>query len=389
MNIVDFLIVVGVVLSLIRGHEVGFVRQFFSTAGFFLGLYLGVLLQKETVHLATTPAAKAVVTIATTIGCALVVMAIGEYIGMRLKQKIVAGKFNRPDMYLGSVLAGLSLLLIAWLSASILTAYPSAQLQTAFQQSRIISALDNRLPPAPAVIASLSRLIDPNGFPQVFTGREPTPHYISVSPSLKGFTPAINSVKKSIVKIEGQGCGGVVEGTGFVVGDGLVATNAHVVAGISAPYVSDNSGTHRASAIWFDPDLDFAILRTSGLAGDPLQFDETTQPDGTKTAILGYPGGGALDVEAGVILDQFDATGRNIYGQGSTTRAIYELNAHIIPGNSGGPIITKDGAVAGVVFAESTSYKNVGYALTAKKVASEVRAATLRNETVSTDRCAE
>ena len=389
MNIIDFLIIVGVVFSLLRGHEVGFVRQFFSTAGFFLGLYLGALLQKETIHLADSPSGKAILAITTTIGCALIIMTIGEYFGMRLKQKIVAGKLNRPDMYLGSVLAGVSLLLIAWLSASILTAYPSQKLQTAFAQSHIVSALDSHLPPAPTVIAGLSRLIDPNGFPQVFTGREPTPHYISVSPSLKGFSASLNKVKSSVVKIEGQGCGGVVEGTGFIVGDGLVATNAHVVAGITAPYISDDNGTHRASAIWFDPDLDFAVLRTTNLAGHALAFDESTQKDGTKTAVLGYPGGGSLDVEAGVVLDQFSATGRNIYGQGNTTRDIYELNAHIIPGNSGGPVITKDGKVVGVVFAESTSYKNVGYALTAAKVASEVRAATLRNQTVSTDRCAE
>ena len=69
----------------------------------------------------------------------------------------------------------------------------------------------------------------------------------------------------SVVKIEGLGCGGLVEGSGFDVGSDLVATNAHVVTGIAHPYVIDSNGTHSASLIWFDPNLDFAVLQVPGL----------------------------------------------------------------------------------------------------------------------------
>jgi S1-C subfamily serine protease len=245
------------------------------------------------------------------------------------------------------------------------------------------------MPPAPTVIAGITELIDPNGFPQVFTGREPAPQTTTVSPSLTGFDAAITKTKASVVKIEGQGCGGIVDGSGFVVGDNLVATNAHVVAGIHRPYVTDANGTHLSRAIWFDPDLDFAILRTNNLAGESLRFDTDIQPTGARAMAMGYPGGGNLDIEAAVVLDRFTAVGRNIYGQGSTARDVYELDARIIPGNSGGPVVTAEGRVIGVVFAQSTTYEHVGYALTAKKVVSEIDSALQRNQIVSTSSCAE
>jgi S1-C subfamily serine protease len=387
--VIDILIILGAMLSLVRGYEVGFVRQFFSTAGFFLGLLLGALLQKHTVLLAHAQSSKAIVTLATTLGTALVLMMIGEFAGAKAKRRIQPGKLNRPDEVFGSGLGLLSLLLLIWLGAAILSGYPSAGVQRTVSQSKIVAYLDRHLPAAPGVISGLSKLIDPNGFPQVFTGREPVPKHVSISPSLAGFQAAIDNTDRSVVKIEGPGCGGIVEGSGFVVGKNLVATNAHVVAGLKLPFVHDSNGTHRATAIWFDPDLDFAVLRTNNLAGQPLEFTDIKVPKGSRAAALGYPGGGPFSAEAAVVLDQFVATGRNIYGQGETARDVYELDAHIIPGNSGGPVITSDGQVIGVVFAESTTYPHVGYALTAEKAASEVKTAVARNQTVNTSHCAQ
>jgi S1-C subfamily serine protease len=389
VNLLDVCIILFVIASIFRGKEMGFARQFFSTIGFFGGLWLGALLQPHTVALVHTELSKATITILTTLGTALVLMSLGEYVGIRLKEKIRFGFLNHADNTLGSILSAITLLLVIWLSANIFSSLPSVGLRNAIADSRIVSALTQHLPPAPGVIARLGQLIDPNGFPQVFTGKEPTPNTTSVTPSLEGFDPAIAATKESVVKIEGQGCGGIVEGSGFVVGQGLVATNAHVVAGIDRPYITDANGTHRAMAIWYDPDLDFAVLRTSGLAGAPLSFDTTTSTNGTKTAVLGYPGGGPFDVESAVVLDHFIATGRNIYGQGATEREIYEVNSHIIPGNSGGPMISQDGKVVGVVFAQSTSYQDVGYTLTAKKAAAELKSAQSRNTPVSTAQCAE
>jgi S1-C subfamily serine protease len=105
--------------------------------------------------------------------------------------------------------------------------------------------------------------------------------------------------------------------------------------------------------------------------------------------VLGYPGGGNFTVGPAAVLKQLKAIGRDIYGNGRTLRDIYEVQAEIIPGNSGGPLVGKDGSVIGMVFAESTTYNHVGYALTTDRIATELDQAVLRDRTTSTGACTE
>ena len=179
-----------------------------------------------------------------------------------------------------------------------------------------------------------------------------------------------------------------VEGSGFIVGKNLVATNAHVIAGIRSPYVTDRTGSHASKAVWFDPDLDFAILKTEGLSGKVLKIDTEIKERATPAAVLGYPGGGDFTADTAVILNQFTATGRNIYDQGRTNRDIYEVKAKIIPGNSGGPLIGADGSVVGVIFAESTVYDRLGYALLTSQITTPISQAK-NHSVVNTGSCAE
>ncbi|HVX57631.1 MAG TPA: MarP family serine protease, partial [Candidatus Saccharimonadales bacterium] len=276
-----------------------------------------------------------------------------------------------------------------WLTAAILTSLPGTGLQSTLQKSRIVSALNNVLPSAPNVISGLGHLIDPNGFPQVFINGEPSPSGKVALPSLGDLQAAVDQDRASVVKLEGQGCGGIVEGSGFVVGSNLVATNAHVVAGIRHPYVEDDNGSHSGTVIWFDPKLDFAVLRVSNLAGGSLVISHKHINAGTPGAVLGYPGGGSFTASPAAVMDQFTAVGRDIYGKGETSRDVYELQASVIPGNSGGPLVARDGTVIGVIFAESTSYQHVGYALTTSQISSAINQAAADNRAVSSGQCAE
>lgn len=386
---IDILIVIFGVTALYRGRELGFVRQLCSTVGFFGGLFIGAWLEPHSVGLAHTQVSRILITFATTLGCALIFLTAGEYLGVHLKHKVVVRRINLFDNGLGSVLGVISFLVSVWLTAAIITALPFPSLQTDFHDSRIIGALNRLLPNAPTVIADLGNLIDPNGFPQVFIGNEPTPRTNVNLPSLGSLQAAVNRDKDSVVKVEGQGCGGIVEGSGFVVGSNLVATNAHVVAGIRHPYVQDANGTHSTTVIWFDPNLDFAVLRVSNLSGQSLVISNGHVSPGTPAAVLGYPGGGPLTAGPAAVLDEFTASGRNIYGRGNTERDVYEIQANVIPGNSGGPLVAKDGTVIGVVFAESTAYQHVGYALTTSRVTTAINQAAAQDQPVGTGRCAE
>ncbi len=387
--LIDAIIIVLIISAIFRGREIGFVQQLFSTAGFFGGLILGAALQPHTVTLVEGQLARSLVTIVTTLGIAFLGLVIGESLGVLVKRRMHVGKVNKLDNGFGAVLSIVSILVAVWLSASVIKALPFPNLQQAMQESKISSQLSQRLPFAPNVIASIGHLVDPNGFPQVFTDGEPNPPDKINLPTSSALLAAVNKDRESVVKVVGQGCGGLVDGSGFVVGDDTVVTNAHVVAGIQRQYVTDSKGTHSASVIWFDPALDLAVLRVTNLAGDPLPLSTKTVADKTPVAVLGYPGGGAFSANPAAVLDQYTARGRDIYGRGNTSRSIYEVAANVQPGNSGGPLVRADGTVVGVVFARSTSYDNVGYALTMSPVVAAINRAVANNSVVTTGSCAE
>lgn len=390
MNWLDIFIVLFLLASLIRGMEVGFVRQFFSTSGFFGGLFLGAWIENQIIQQLHSPATKAVIVLIIVLGCGLIFMTAGEYIGLRIKFKLRESKFaEKIDRVFGSALAGITLLLAVWMGAAIFSNIPDPGWQRQIRSSRVIAALNNDLPSAPSLLSRLGRLLDPNGFPQVFVGLEPELPTDTPLPDLGELNPAIERVRASVVKIEGAGCGGIVEGSGFVADNDLVITNAHVVAGVSKPFIVDQAGQHDAKVVWFDQNLDLAVLRSSNLTGAPLALYEQMSENGTNSAVLGYPESRGFTAEPAVILDTFAASGRNIYNQGDVTRKVYSVKATVEQGNSGGPLINKDGLVIGVLFAKSAHYDQVGYALTADQVAPGLAKAAKNNKAVDSGTCTE
>jgi len=388
--LIDIIIIIILIISFIRGFNIGFVRQFLSTIGFLAGLLLGAYLEKYTISLAHTSFERSFIGLLTALGLAFIGVTIFEYYAIKIKQKLVIIKINFLDSILGSLMSIVTVLLAIWLGVALLNSFDVPQIQIDLNQSKIISYLNHHLPPAPTVIASLGRIIDPNGFPEVFLQGEPTLSKTIPIPNLGTLQPAINADKYSVVKIVGQGCGGIVEGSGFVVQNDLIMTNAHVVAGIEHPYISIYNGpTIEARTVYFNPNFDLALLKVPPLSLKVLHLSANIYPDGTDGAVLGYPGGGNLTIVGASILNHLDATGQNIYGNNITTRSIYELHARVIPGNSGGPLINQKDNVIGIVFAQSTTYHNVGYALTSNKVINYFNQNKNDQKTVSTGSCAE
>jgi S1-C subfamily serine protease len=386
--IFDVVIVLLVISAVFRGREIGFTQQLCSTLGFFGGLLLGAYLQPHTVGLVSGELNRSLVTIITTLGMAFLFLTAGEYLGARLKRRLTKGRVNKVDNGLGAILSVITVLIAVWLSAAVIKTLPFYDLQEQVRESRIASVLSRNMPYAPNVIAGIGHLIDPNGFPQVFSDGEPNPPEHINLPSSSALRQAVAKDRESVVKIIGQGCGGLVDGSGFVVGNDLVVTNAHVVAGIDRQFVQDSKGTHSATTIWFDPTLDLAILQVSNLAGDPLALSSAQVARNTPAAVLGYPGGGGFTANPASVINQFTAVGRDIYGRGHSERSVYEIAADVEQGNSGGPLVTADGTVIGVVFAKSTSYNNIGYTLTMDQVIPAINQANARGTAVSTGSCA-
>lgn len=388
MNILDLFIIILIFAAVYRGREIGSIRQIFSTVGFFGGLIIGALIGPSFVHFAHTSLSRSLLTLFITLGVALMGLSVAEYVGEILKQKIQILKINNIDQMLGSVIGMVTILATVWLGAAVLIKLPFPDLQNNLRGSYIISYLNRTLPDAPNVITDLGHVINPNGFPEVFIGNEPSPGSATLPP-LGELKYAVDKDQLSVVKIEGLGCGGVVEGSGFVAANNLVITNAHVVAGITKPYVIDQNGQFQATPIWFDTNLDLAVLKVSNLGLPALSMDTDIVNNATPAAVLGYPGGGAFTADPASVIDEFTAVGRNIYNQGNTQREVYEIKASVIPGNSGGPLVNTKGSVIGIVFAQSTVYNQVGYALTTKLPLQELYEAENAGQTVNTGSCAE
>jgi S1-C subfamily serine protease len=153
------------------------------------------------------------------------------------------------------------------------------------------------------------------------------------------------------------------------------------------------TGRHPATAALFDPRLDIAVLRVPGLSDRAQPVNSTVVGRGTTGVVMGYPGGGPLTARKAGVSAAFDAVGLDIYGSSQTTRKIYQLDAVVEPGNSGGPLVASgdpsipNGTVIGVVFARSTTNANVGYALAMPAVSADVARAQATRGRADTGGC--
>ncbi len=387
MNAVDVVLVVIALLAAYQGARVGAVVQVCAILGFLGGLFLGALAASVTVRWAHTPTARTAVALTTMVGVAFSLGMVGRILGGMLVVRVHPGFGRTLDGVMGTVVAVVAALVTFWLLASTLINSSSAALDSALLQSRVITALDTVLPPPPSVFTQAQGFLSAEGFPPVFAALAPASARPVPLPSDRQLRRAVVAAEASTVKVEGFGCGVLQEGSGFVAAPGLVVTNAHVVAGIPAPLVQAGSRIATARVVEFDPTFDLAVLRVSGLTAPVLHLDPATVGRGTQAAVLGYPEGGPFTADAAGVMAIFEAQGRDIYGGSLTVRDVYELDALIRPGNSGGPLVLPDGRVVGVVFSRSTVDPDVGYALTSPDVLVRVAEAVRTTNTVGTGRC--
>jgi S1-C subfamily serine protease len=386
VNIVDFFILLWAVAAIGRGIEVGFFRQTLSLVGFLFGLMAGLAMTSFVLRLIDGDTARLLVALVITLGGGLVLSAAGESAGHRLQNKLHFSPIRYMNKALGAFVSAMAVLVASWLIASVLDRLPTANLAVYIKQSYFIQQMNSRMPPAPELFARVGRILGRYDFPKAFVGQEPNTPYAGDADQDQ-VEAAARIASDSTVKIESFGCGGVASGSGFVIAEGFVVTNAHVVAGIRNPTVVDTTGHRRAVTVWFDKDKDLAVLRVDDVTGRPLELVEGALPSGTTVAVIGYPGGGRRTVTPGVIAGTRQALGRDIYDRNLSLRQIYELNARISQGNSGGPAVTADGRVAGVIFGQSVSDRDNSYALTSRSISADIDRAIERNQSASTGTC--
>lgn len=382
----DAVIIFVLVVSALHGLRVGALVQVLSLAGFAVGVTVGALLTAVVEKAVHGDGAKTLVAVALVVGLGVLFGVLGRVVG-------TWGKFAAHRLRLGPVdsAAGIGVAIVAslfavWIVANELAQTQVTWLSSAIQQSDVVHAVDDVMPPLPDVFSRVQSFLDASGFPPVFSELEPVPLHVR-RPDAAWAEEVARSAAASTVKVLGQACGYLQEGSAFVVGPGTVVTNAHVVAGERATDVVVQGADYRATTVYFDPTFDLAVLRTTAPLGPPLAIDGAPVGSGTQGAVLGYPEDGPLTVTPAAVAQEITAAGRNIYNEGTVTRQVYQVDADVEPGNSGGPLIDAAGEVIGVVFSRSTVYAHVGYALTSPGVLSRVQTAEHRAAAVSTGSC--
>jgi S1-C subfamily serine protease len=161
-----------------------------------------------------------------------------------------------------------------------------------------------------------------------------------------------------------------------------------VVAGVTqGPEVTTVTGEAlRAHVVFYDPQIDVAVLYVPGLNLTPLSFAGTAHA-GADAVVAGYPRDHPFTAVPARIAQMQDAVGPNIYQSSQVTRQIYEIRAVVQPGNSGGPLLSPSGTVYGVVFAAATDQTDAGFVLTAAQVEQDAGAAASATVPVSTESC--
>jgi S1-C subfamily serine protease len=233
-------------------------------------------------------------------------------------------------------------------------------------------------------------LLDRDGLPEVFggIGNEPI---TKVAPPSKRLvhSAVVRRAEPDVVKVTGiaESCSRQLEGSGFVYAVDRVLTNAHVVAGIASPTVQTVDGrTLPAHVVVFDPERDVAVLLVPNLDLTPLAFGGALS-SGDSAIVAGYPENGGFTPRAARIRNVQNARGPDIYQNREVTRQIYALYAKVQPGNSGGPLLSTSGQVAGMVFAAAIDDPKTGYALTAHEITPDANTGATATREVSTQGC--
>jgi uncharacterized membrane protein required for colicin V production len=351
---IDWLIVGVIVLLGLFGWAQGFVAGALALLGFAVGAWLGTrvgpLVLEDGRQSPWSPAFALIGALV-----AGMVFAIGfEGVGARLRGRVRSPGATAVDGFLGSALTACVGIGIVWVLGALALAN-GGQARREVQRSTILQAINTVMPPSSGLLNALARL-DP--FPRI-EGPE-----ANVPAPTAGIARAdgVRAAAASVVKILGNACGLGVEGSGWVAGDNLVVTNAHVVAGQkdTRVLVQGKEPGLDAVAVSFDAKNDLAVLRVEGLDAPALTLASNPKT-GTSAAILGFPGNGPYDVRAGRVGETREVITQDAYGQGPVRRSITSLRGAVRSGNSGGPMVDKDGQVVTTIFAATTSGPRGGF----------------------------
>lgn len=339
--LVDVLVVLWVGLFALQGAYRGLVAQALSLVGLAIGALAGSWIAPKLLSEGSSWVSIASL-LGAIVGAALLGAASATLAETPRRFLAFRPGLRAADSLGGAIIgAGIGLAL-AWLIAVVLVQQPSLGFRQDVRESTILPRLMRAVPPD-RVLQALARF-DP--FPELTLsgGRLPPP-----DPSVLQ-TPGAKAASNSVVKIYGTACGLGIQGSGWVVRRDLVATNAHVIAGEHDTNVIAPNGQSLSARVYYvDTQNDVALLRVDGLRTAPLAA--TGSADYPRAVmILGYPRDSALVGVAATAGAPRTVIAPNAYGRHVGPRSVVPLRGQVEPGESGGPVVDRDGGVVAMIF---------------------------------------
>ena len=389
MNLLDWLLVALVLAYALSGYWQGFVTGAFATGGLLVGGLFGVWLAPmalgdATPSLLVSLGALFIVILSASLGQALL-----QFTGAKIRDRITWQPIRALDALGGAALSAAAVLLVAWALGVAVSGTRIASITPMVRSSAVLKEVDHVLPQsAGGVLQAFNDVVGTSFFPRYLEPFAPE-RIVEVGPGPRRLLrdPDVADAADSVLKIHGTNeCGNGIEGSGFLYAGNRLMTNAHVVAGVDDPEVLLGEGSVPAEVVYYNPDIDVAVLALDSGATPHLTFDRDAEAQ-APVAILGYPQDGPYDVQPGRIRAEQRLRSPNIYNRGTVIREVYSLRGLVRPGNSGGPIVSSAGDVVGVVFAASVTDDETGYALTADQVSQSAATGVTNDAEVSTGDC--
>jgi S1-C subfamily serine protease len=390
VNFLDWFLVVLVLAYAVSGYWQGFISGAFATAGLLLGGLLGILVAPRLLGDAAPALWVSLAALFVVLVCASFGQALLQFAGTRIRDRITWQPVRALDAVGGAALSMVAVLVVSWALGVAVSGAKLPWVSTQVRESTVLERVDDLMPTrAVTALNSFNDVVGSSFFPRYLEPFAPE-RIIEVGPPPGRIArdADVQRAAASVLKVRGENsCNRGVEGTGFLYSPTRVMTNAHVVAGVDEPTVLVGETEVPARVVYYNEDLDIAVLAVDNVGRPFLRFDTEGQ-ERQAGAVLGYPQDGPYDVQSARIRSQQRLRSPDIYGEGTVIREVFSIRSLVRPGNSGGPMVSRDGRVLGVIFAASVTDDDTGYALTAEQVQRSAAQGATSGVTVDTGRCA-
>ena len=390
--VVDVLIVIAVLLAVRVGWRQGALAAVLAAVGIIAGLVLGTVLAPLAMGLTDQAAVRFLLAVGVLILLVGLGQLVGTSLGMALRDRMRTRSGRRVDSSIGAVFQAAAAIVVIWLVSLPLASNLGGQPGQALRESRVLSSLNAVAPSRLAALPNgLAALLNESGLPPLVSPWERSGADVEVdAPAANtGYCELAERVRPSVIHVLGdaEACSRRLMGSGFVTEPDYVITNAHVVAGTDKVRLDTVLGLKEADVVYYNSDVDIAVLHSPGLDLEPLPWAEHAAVTGDDAIVLGFPQSGPFTAEPARVRDRLTIAGPDIYSTGRVERDAYTVRGSIRQGNSGGPMINPEGQVLGVVFGASVEDSDTGYALTADEVRGHVGDVTQLVDAIPTGSC--